>query len=350
MSPVPSKTERKGLALLLLAAAQFVVVLDASIVNVALPSIGKDLQFSQENLSWVVNAYVLVFGGFLLLGGRVADLFGRRKVFVGGLVLFGIASLLGGLASNEGQLIAARAVQGLGAALMTPQTMAVITRIFPPDRRGAAMGLWGATAGVATLVGPVLGGVLVDGEVRYGIEVPLVASILAGLDPDTEIQGLDAIPPDERPADRLVNTVHLAFQVMVGLGTALLGLALWGGFSWWRHRRLPEDRVFLACTAVSGVAAVVALEAGWVVTEVGRQPWTVVGLLRTADAAPTTGNLWPFFGATVVLYAAIAFGTFYVLRLLRERWRAAGEDGETRPGGEADVPYGPSEARTADRP
>jgi cytochrome d ubiquinol oxidase subunit I len=201
-----------------------------------------------------------------------------------------------------------------------------------------------------TRVPEVLGGILVDGEVRYGIEVPLVASLLAGLDPDTEIQGLVAIPPDERPADRLVNTVHLAFQVMVGIGTALLGLALWGAFSWWRHRRLPESRLFLGCTAVSGVAAVVALEAGWVVTEVGRQPWTVVGLLRTADAAPTTGNLWPFFGATVVLYATIAFGTFYVLRLLRERWRAAEAGGETDPVGEADVPYGPSRARAGDRP
>src|ERR687898_889363 len=99
--------ERKWLALALLAAAQFVVVLDASIVNVALPSIGRELQFSQDDLSWVVNAYTLTFGGFLLLGGRMADLIGRRRLFVGGLVLFGIASLLGGLAETEGQLIAA---------------------------------------------------------------------------------------------------------------------------------------------------------------------------------------------------------------------------------------------------
>jgi cytochrome d ubiquinol oxidase subunit I len=196
-----------------------------------------------------------------------------------------------------------------------------------------------------TRVPEVLGGVLIDGEVRYGIEIPLVASMLAGFSPDTAIQGLDAIPADERPADRLVNTVHIAFQVMVGIGTALLGLAVWGGFSWWRHRRLPENRLFLLCTAVSGAAAVVALESGWVVTEVGRQPWTVVGLLRTEDAAPTTGNLWPFFLATVVLYIAIAFGTFYVLRLLRERWRVAEPRDELDPGGEGDVPYGPSRAR-----
>jgi cytochrome d ubiquinol oxidase subunit I len=200
-----------------------------------------------------------------------------------------------------------------------------------------------------TRVPEVLGGVLVDGEVRYGIEVPLVASVLAGLDPDTEIQGLDAIPADERPADRLVNTVHLAFQVMVGIGTALLGLALWAGLSWWRRRRLPEGRLFLVCTALSGVAAIVALEAGWVVTEVGRQPWTVVGLLRTGEAAQTQGNLWPFFLATVALYAAIAVGTFHVLRLLRRRWRAADPDTELDPGAEGDVPYGPSRARVGDR-
>src|SRR4051794_27761863 len=180
----------------------------------------------------------------------------------------------------------------------------------------------------------VLGGVLVDGQVRYGIQVPLVASMLAGYSPDTEIRGLDAIPAGERPADRLVTTVHLAFQVMVGIGTALLGLAVWGGLSWWRRRRLPENRLFLLCTAVSGVAAIVALEAGWVVTEVGRQPWTVRGLLRTADAAPPQGNVWLFFAATLVLYAAIAFGTFFVLRLLRQRWRATeASDGRGRGGG-----------------
>src|SRR4051812_47434884 len=107
-----ASTDRKGLVLLLLAAAQFVVVLDASIVNVALPSIGRDLQFSQDDLSWVVNAYVLVFGGFLLLGGRMADLLGRRRIFIVGLILFAAASLAGGLAQSAGWLVAARAVQG----------------------------------------------------------------------------------------------------------------------------------------------------------------------------------------------------------------------------------------------
>src|SRR3954451_21035315 len=111
MTDASTQQDRRWLALALLAAAQFVVVLDASIVNVALPSIGADLKFDQDNLSWVINAYVLVFGGFLLLGGRMADLLGRKRIFMVGLGVFALASLLAGLATNEGQLIAARAFQ-----------------------------------------------------------------------------------------------------------------------------------------------------------------------------------------------------------------------------------------------
>src|SRR6266496_5659472 len=125
----PTSTN-KWLALALLAAAQFVVVLDASIVNVALPSIGTALDFSQDNLSWVVNAYVLTFGGFLLLGGRIADLLGRRRLFIGGLILFSAASLAGGLAQSAGWLVAARAVQGLGAALLSPAALSLVTVLF----------------------------------------------------------------------------------------------------------------------------------------------------------------------------------------------------------------------------
>src|SRR5881396_271557 len=120
----------KWLALALLAAAQFVVVLDASIVNVALPSIGNALGFSQDNLSWVVNAYVLTFGGFLLLGGRIADVVGRRRMFIVGLIVFAAASLAGGLAQSSSWLIAARAVQGLGAALLSPAALSLVTVLF----------------------------------------------------------------------------------------------------------------------------------------------------------------------------------------------------------------------------
>jgi MFS family permease len=120
----------KNLALLLLAMTQFVIVIDASIVNVALPSIGRHLHFARADLSWVVNAYTLTFGGFLLLGGRLADLLGRRRMFMLGLVLFSVASLAGGIAQSEGWLIVARAVQGLGAAIVSPAALSVITTTF----------------------------------------------------------------------------------------------------------------------------------------------------------------------------------------------------------------------------
>jgi MFS family permease len=154
-------TPNKWLALALLAAAQFVVILDASIVNVALPSIGADLNVSQENLSWVVNAYVLVFGGFLLLGGRLADLLGRRRVFMIGLVLFAVASLAGGLAQNEAQLIIARAIQGLGAALLSPAALSLVTVLFEEGaERNKAMGVWGAVAGSGGATWVFLSGML----------------------------------------------------------------------------------------------------------------------------------------------------------------------------------------------
>src|ERR671918_169568 len=163
MSPQSYPQDKKWLALALLAAAQFVVVLDASIVNVALPSIGTDLEFSQSDLSWVVNAYTLFFGGFLLLGGRMADLLGRRRLFIGGLILFAIASLAGGLASSPGMLIAARAVQGLGAALLSPAALSLVTVMFKEGaERNKAMGVWGAVAGSGGAVGVLLGGMLTE--------------------------------------------------------------------------------------------------------------------------------------------------------------------------------------------
>jgi EmrB/QacA subfamily drug resistance transporter len=154
---------RRWIGLALLCVAQFMVILDASIVNVALPSIGKALSFSQQNLPWVVNAYVLTFGGFLLLGGRAADLLGRRSVFQAGLVLFALASLAGGFAANEGQLIAARAVQGLGAAILSPAALSIVTVTFRDGaERNKALGVWGAVAGSGGAVGVLLGGLLTD--------------------------------------------------------------------------------------------------------------------------------------------------------------------------------------------
>jgi EmrB/QacA subfamily drug resistance transporter len=177
--------QRRWLVLALLAMAQFVVVLDASIVNVALPSIGDDLNVSQENLAWVVNAYVLTFGGFLLLGGRMADLLGRRRVFMGGLLLFALASLLGGLAQTEGQLIAFRALQGLGAAILSPAALSIVTNTFTEGaERNRALGVWGAVAGSGGAAGVLLGGVLTDSlgwEWVLFVNVPIgiVAAALA---------------------------------------------------------------------------------------------------------------------------------------------------------------------------
>ncbi|HEX4307646.1 MAG TPA: DHA2 family efflux MFS transporter permease subunit [Solirubrobacterales bacterium] len=155
--------DKRWIALVLLCVAQFVVVLDASIVNVALPTIKEALDFSEDSLPWVVNAYVLTFGGFLLLGGRLADLLGRRRLFMGGLILFALASLAGGLAANSGQLIAARAVQGLGAAILSPAALSIVAVTFKDGaERNKALGVWGAVAGSGGAPGVLLGGVLTE--------------------------------------------------------------------------------------------------------------------------------------------------------------------------------------------
>lgn len=167
----------KPLALALLAGAQFLIVLDGSIVNVALPSIRDDLNFSPEGLSWILNAYALMFGGLLLLGGRLADLVGRRRIFIAGLSLFGIASLLAGFASTELQLIFLRGAQGLGAALVSPAALSMISVIFKEGKeRNKAFGIWGAMAGSGAAVGVLLGGILTDAlgwEWIFFINVPV---------------------------------------------------------------------------------------------------------------------------------------------------------------------------------
>jgi EmrB/QacA subfamily drug resistance transporter len=185
MTDPANARDRRWIALGLLCVAQFVVVLDASIVNVALPTIGEALDFSESNLPWVVNAYVLTFGGFLLLGGRMADLLGRRRVFMAGLVLFALASLAGGLATDSGQLIAARAVQGLGAAILSPAALSIVATTFRDGaERNKALGVWGAVAGSGGAAGVLLGGVLTEGlgwEWVLWVNVPigLIAAALA---------------------------------------------------------------------------------------------------------------------------------------------------------------------------
>jgi EmrB/QacA subfamily drug resistance transporter len=182
----PPRAVNRWLVLVVVCFAQFMVVLDGTVVNVALPSIQKDLGFQADDLAWVINAYTLIFGGFLLLGGRAADLFGRKKLFVAGVTLFSVASLLDGLASSPGQLIAFRALQGLGGALVSPAAMSIITTTFDegPDRT-KALGVWAAIAGVGLAFGLIIGGVIVQAlswPWIFALNVPIgVLVVLAAL-------------------------------------------------------------------------------------------------------------------------------------------------------------------------
>jgi len=173
---------RKGLALLVLAISQLMVVLDATIVNVALPDIARALEVqSQNDLSWIVTGYTLTFGGFLLLGGKLADRLGRRKVFLIGAVLFAVASLLGGLAGNLGLLIVARLVQGLGGALMSPAALSLLTVVFAEGtERNRALGIWAAITAGGAAVGLILGGVLTEyASWRWVLFVNVPIAVLA---------------------------------------------------------------------------------------------------------------------------------------------------------------------------
>src|SRR5918998_4988642 len=233
--------KRRWYALALLAVAQFVVVLDASIVNVALPSIGEDLRFSQENLSWVVNAYVLVFGGFLLLGGRMADLLGRRRLFMAGIVLFGVASLLGGFAETEGQLIAARAIQGLGAALLSPAALSLVTVIFKEGaERNKALGVWGAVAGSGGAAGVLLGGVLTE---YAGWEWVLFVNVPIGLLAAFAAPRLLPESRDDRPR---VFDLAGAFTVTAGLALLVYTLVDANDAGWLSGQTLALAAVSLA--------------------------------------------------------------------------------------------------------
>ncbi|HLX20260.1 MAG TPA: MFS transporter [Gaiellaceae bacterium] len=174
---------RRWFALAVIVTAQFMVVLDISIVNVALPSIKTDLHFSQENLQWVITAYSIFFGGFLLLGGRLADLLGRRRLLMAGLLLFTVSSLLDGLAWSEGSLIAFRGLQGLGASMMSPAALSILTTTFQEGKeRNTALGIWGAVAGSGGAVGVLAGGVLTS-EFSWPwifyVNVPIGAALIA---------------------------------------------------------------------------------------------------------------------------------------------------------------------------
>src|SRR2546429_3086432 len=177
---------RRWIALAVIVAAQFMVVLDVAIVNVALPSIRTDLHFSQESLQWVITAYSIFFGGVLLLGGRLADLLGRRRLFVAGLALFTVSSLLDGLAWSSSSLIAFRSLQGLGAALLSPAALSILTTTFREGReRNLALGIWGAASGSGGAAGVLLGGALTSAlswSWIFFVNVP-VGALVIGITP-----------------------------------------------------------------------------------------------------------------------------------------------------------------------
>lgn len=179
-----------------------------------------------------------------------------------------------------------------------------------------------------------IGGICTDDGVKYGIGIPGLDSLLAGFSTDTVVTGLDQIPDDEEPPARTL--LHLAFDVMVGIGTALFLLAVWLAIAWWRRREIPETKWFLRAVSVSGIASIVALESGWIVTEVGRQPFIVYGFLRTEDAVTSAGGLWFWFGGAVLLYAALGIAAVIAVRTIVRRDRE--ERGRGDPA--ADVPYG----------
>lgn len=173
-----------------------------------------------------------------------------------------------------------------------------------------------------------------DGDVTGGVPIPGLASWLSGFSTDTVIQGLDSFPAEDRPATRQVNVVHWAWDVMVGLGMALLALALWFAVLLWRKRDVSESKWFLRAASASGVAAILTMEAGWVVTEVGRQPWIVYGQMRVVDGATTSEGVWVSFLVILGVYAAVATATVLVLRSMARRWRSSEAEA-------VHVPYGP---------
>ena len=200
---IGTKSDRRWSALALIVTAQFMVILDVAIVNVALPSIKIDLGFSQEDLQWVISAYALFFGGFLLLGGRAADLLGRRRLFLIGLVVFTVASLFAGLAWSEASLIVARSAQGLGAAIVTPAALSILMTTFSEGReRNIALGVWGAVGGFGAAAGVLLGGILTDLlswewifflNVPVGVAAFILAPFLLNESRDATVRSFDAI-------------------------------------------------------------------------------------------------------------------------------------------------------------
>jgi len=296
MTTAQEYLERRWTALILLCVAQFIVVLDASIVNVALPSIGEGLDFSEANLPWIVNAYVIAFGGFLLLGGRAADLLGRRRVFMAGLAVVGIASLAAGFATTQGQLIAARAAQGLGAAIVSPAALSIVTTLFKDGaERNKALGAWGAVAGSAGAAGVLLGGILTDGlgwEWVLWVNVP-VAAIALALTP--------GLIPESR-SESVTRHYDAAGAVSITAGLSLLAYALLDASeSGWGSTKI----VSLLAVSAALIAAFVAIELR------SKAPLVPIRIfrLRTLTGANVVG----------LLLGASLFSMFYFISLYMQQ-------------------------------
>jgi EmrB/QacA subfamily drug resistance transporter len=284
--------KRRWGALALIVTAQFMVVLDVAIVNVALPSIKSDLGFSDSSLQWVVSAYAIVFGGALLLGGRLADLLGRRRLFVGGLLLFAFASLLGGLSWSAGSLVAFRGLQGLAGAVLAPAALSLLMTSFAEGpARNRALGIYGAASGSGAAVGVLLGGVITSylgWTWIFFINVP-VGIAAAALAP-----ALLA----ESKADLGHRHFDLRGAVTVTGGLMLFVYAL---------SRAPQNGWTATSTLVLLAASVAAI-AGFVLIEL-RSPWPLLPMRMFRNRSLSTAN------AVIALIGAVMFSEFFVLTL-----------------------------------
>jgi EmrB/QacA subfamily drug resistance transporter len=288
---------RKWLALALLSAVQFMVVLDIAVVNVALPSIKVDLGFSEDNLQWVISAYALVFGGFLLLGGRAADLLGRRRIFLIGVVVFTVASFLAGMAWSEGSLIAARVLQGLGAAIISPAALSILSTTFAEGReRNVALGVWGAVGGFGAAAGVLLGGILTDAlswSWIFFVNVPVGVVAFA------------AAPFILRESrDARVRTFDVAGALLVTAGLSSLVYAITeAGRSGW-----------LAGETIAFFAAAVLLLAAFVVWELRHpEPLMRLGIFRISTVSGA--NVAGFILGTAI-FAMFLMLTLYMQQVL----------------------------------
>jgi EmrB/QacA subfamily drug resistance transporter len=287
-----SRTDHRWSALALIVTAQFMVILDVAIVNVALPSIKTDLDFSQANLQWVISAYAIMFGGVLLLGGRLADLLGRRRLFIAGLVLFSVSSLLCGLAWSEASLIGFRALQGLGGALLAPAALSLLTTMFAEGReRNLALGIYGAASGSGAAVGVLLGGVLtsyLSWSWVFFINVPVgIAAI--------------ALTPVLLPVGR-ANLAHRHFDVR-GAATITSGLML---LVYATTRAASHGWGAPSTLAIFGVAA--ALVGSFVLIEL-RSPYPLLPMRIFRSRTLTGAN------AAMAIVGGVAFSEFFLLTL-----------------------------------